>query len=220
VVPEAPLVAQQVIAWKADPDLRLLPYNEDVVNQATNKDPATPLVFHLKGTIEKCYLKSQGKYGHAVIVKFDNDPRNLLNDICNTSEHYGQGRSFKWPVDNKGVTTIKCLNCFDTGGKDDDELCTETEDGPFRFIWDASALEPTYATIHSLPLPDTSERRLINVHKVTPGSRVIVEYTPATYYISSNKESGCKLGLVSIGLVQSPKVSFSPRKRKASYLKE
>ena len=118
-----------------------------------------------------------------------------MKDLVRTSPEYDGGNSFHWPFTDDVATA---------NNKDDLTIA-------FENVYDGT----------SKAAEDIDEDDSIPTHRIRPGVKVRVEYTPTTWSAKKSKDgapakfgSGCSLKLQAIVLLQENFYFGSPRKRR------
>jgi hypothetical protein len=139
--------------------------------------------FNVTGMVMKSFLRDGGDYGHSLILKLDDDVLANVRAIISISPRFEATSSYHSPLKNDNTVTF---------------INKENKAGIFEFIWDGR-------DIHNLDNIDL--RYSISHTMIRHGSKVYVEYTVEAWsYEKKGKErtDGCRLTLLSIGLLESP----------------
>jgi hypothetical protein len=113
-------------------------------------------------------------------LKLDDDILAGVKAIVSTSPRFEATSSYYSPLkaDNTATFTNK-----------------ENRAGPFELIWDGCGLHD---------LDNVNLRRSISHTMIRHGSRVYIEYTAEAWSYEKKGKDGCRLTLLSIGLLENP----------------
>jgi hypothetical protein len=177
--------------------VRLDDFHTHAFYRADNSDDHTPIELQLRGTVISSYLREVGQYGHSVTVTSSDNDLQHLQSILSTSPDFSGNTTFYLPFVNQhsmaqAALTFRCVDCLPAAN-----ACTSLDTDAFYNVWDPQGLPDD---IVKLPLPISRHR--IPANQIRNSSTVILEFEPLTYYIIAHNSRGCKLSLLSIGLIQ------------------
>jgi len=149
--------------------------------------------YQTTGTLKASFLNADAK-SHTVKLTVDDRDIERIKGLVNTSPDFLEG-SFHWPFDVNGVATF---------------TSKENLSAEFQYLYDARGKNPGVV----------DEDDKISPSQLNNGSKVLVEYTPATWSGKKAKNgeasfgNGCTLKLHSILLLEDKYNFQSSRKRR------